>query len=198
MKLLKQARPYLVAHGLFAALLCIVSTAHAQTVWPPTTRALATAKYIVKTADPSLPNAQATGALATGALCNATGTGTLSICTSSSVPPANATYIVQTSTNAPGSAQVLASLSTGLVKNTTTTGVLSIATAGTDYIVGTGVSGGQTLYGGTAAGDTLFLRSDSTNNNSQAAIKNSTITQICTTVHHRQMAPIKNNSAYTR
>jgi len=127
MTLIKQARRF-VAQGFFFALLCFAISAHAQTVWPPTIRAVATAPYIIKTANPALPNAQALGSLATG-----------------------------------------------IVKNTTSTGVLSIAAAGTDYIVGTGVSGGQTVYGGTANGDILFLRTDSTNTNSQVALRSSTV-----------------------
>lgn len=89
-------------------------------------------------------------------------------------------FIVQTSTSAPAGAQVLASLATGIVKSTTTTGVLSIATSGTDYEpaltfsngltrttntikndLNTGVSGGQTALGGTAASDNLTLKGTS-------------------------------------
>ena len=73
--------------------------------------------------------------------------------------PTTATYILKTANASLPSAQVLGSLATGIVKNTTTTGVLSIATAGTDYIKGTGVAGGQAIYGGTAAGEQLHLNS---------------------------------------
>jgi len=75
--------------------------------------------------------------------------------------PASATYILKTANASLPNAQVLGSLATGIVKNTTTTGVLSIATAGTDYVKGSGLAGGQVIYGGTAAGETLNLHSTS-------------------------------------
>jgi len=73
MTLIKQARRF-VAQGFFFALLCFAISAHAQTVWPPTIRAVATAPYIIKTANPALPNAQALGSLATGIVKNTTST----------------------------------------------------------------------------------------------------------------------------
>lgn len=53
----------------------------------------------------------------------------------------------------------LGALATGLLKNATTTGALSIAVAGTDYVAPLGVAGGQTIIGGTAAGENLILQS---------------------------------------
>jgi len=47
----------------------------------------------------------------------------------------------------------------GVLKGTS--GVVSAATANTDYVLPTGVSGGQTITGGTASGDTLKLVSTS-------------------------------------
>lgn len=53
----------------------------------------------------------------------------------------------------------LSALGTGLLKSTA--GVLSIAVAGTDYVSPSGVAGGQSITGGTAAGDDLTLTSTS-------------------------------------
>lgn len=92
--------------------------------------------------------------------------------------PTTATYITQTPDGTLSAEQALSTLATGLLKNTTTTGVLTIASAGTDYQVpitfstgltgtttvtaniSTGVAGGQTVIGGTASGNALTLRSN--------------------------------------
>jgi hypothetical protein len=93
-----------------------------------------TSKYLLQTADGSLPNAQAMGALGTGIVKNTTSTGVQSIAVANTdYAHPSSTYVVQTATNAPSNAQVLASLTTGLVKVTTSTGVLSTAAANTDY-----------------------------------------------------------------
>jgi len=92
--------------------------------------------------------------------------------------PTDATYILQTTNANLTNAQVLSGLTTGLVKNTTGTGVLSIASAGTDFEspltfstgltratntvtnnLSTGISGGQTLIGGTASSESLTITS---------------------------------------
>lgn len=64
----------------------------------------------------------------------------------------------------------LAALGTGLLKNTTGTGVLSIAVGGTDYVVPGGVAGGQTIKGGTAAGENLTLQSTANATKGQTVI----------------------------
>lgn len=79
-----------------------------------------------------------------------------------------ATYIVQTADASLPNAQALGLLATGLLKVTTTTGALSNAAkasagAGGDYLVPTGVAGGQTLIGGTASGNALTLSSNASN-----------------------------------
>ncbi len=95
---------------------------------------LSLVKYIIKVADASVPNAQATGSLATGIVKNTTTSGTLSIAVANTdYAHPDSTYIVKTALNAPAGAQVLASLSTGLVKVTTTTGALTTAAANTDF-----------------------------------------------------------------
>jgi hypothetical protein len=89
-------------------------------------------------------------------------------------------FIIQTPLADLPRAQAMSTLVTGLVKNTTGTGVLSIALPGTDYEVpltfstgltrvtntitanlSTGIAGGQSAIGGTAASEALTLSSTS-------------------------------------
>lgn len=72
--------------------------------------------------------------------------------------PTDGTYIVQTANASLSGEQALGSLATGIVKSTTTTGVLSIAVPGTEYVLPTGVAGGQTINGDTAASGTITLK----------------------------------------
>lgn len=110
-----------------------------------------TKKYLVQTADPALPNAQAMGALSTGIVKNTTTTGVQSIAiadadyvavptftnyTTAAHSRFDSTFITQTANpNLPNS-QAMGALSTGIVKNTTTTGVQVIASPVTDYVSG--------------------------------------------------------------
>ena len=114
------------------------------------------ATYITQTANATLTNEQALGALATGIVKNTTATGVLSIAVAgtdyaaashthaesdvtnlvtdlAAKAPVGAKYIVQQADATLTAEQSLGALATGIVKNTTTTGVLSIAVAGTDY-----------------------------------------------------------------
>lgn len=120
---------------------------------------------------------------------NAKGLITAASSGSGSGAPTAATYITQTSDGTLSNEQALASLSTGILKNTTSTGVLSIATAGTDYEspltfstgltrstntitsnLSTGVSGGQTAYGGTSTTENLTLRPNAADTTTGRAI----------------------------
>lgn len=92
----------------------------------------ASAKYIVQQADASLPNAQATGALATGILKSTTSTGVLSIAVAGTDYQAPLTF---------------------------TSGLSGTTTITNDF--NTGVAGGQTLTFGTNASDSGTLRSTS-------------------------------------
>lgn len=92
--------------------------------------------------------------------------------------PANATYITQTPDATLTNEQALSLLATGILKSTTGTGVISIASGGTDYEVpltfstgltrsvntitanlSTGISGGQSVIGGTGATENLTYSS---------------------------------------
>jgi hypothetical protein len=53
----------------------------------------------------------------------------------------------------------MASLTNGIIKSTS--GLLSNAIGGTDYVIPSGLAGGQTIYGGTASGNALTLSSTS-------------------------------------
>ncbi len=75
--------------------------------------------------------------------------------------PVQGTFITQLPDGTLTQEQALSTLATGLLKVTTGTGVLSTAVAGTDYVKPTGVAGGQTITGGTAASDGLTLTSTS-------------------------------------
>ena len=70
--------------------------------------------------------------------------------------PATSTYWVATADASLPNAYALSGI-TGLVKSTA--GVPSAAVGGTDYVVPTGVSGGQTIAGGTGASENLTLSS---------------------------------------
>jgi len=95
-----------------------------------------------------------------------------------SAPAVAATYITQTPSADLANEQALSLLATGLLKSTTGTGVISIAAAGTDYEVpltfstgltrtvntitanlSTGIAGGQSVIGGTAASENLTYSS---------------------------------------
>lgn len=73
--------------------------------------------------------------------------------------PTTSTYITQTSDAGLSAEQALNALSDGLLKHAS--GVIDQAIAGTDYINPSGISGGQTIIGGTASGDDLLLSSTS-------------------------------------
>jgi hypothetical protein len=129
------------------------------------------ATYITQTADGTLSNEQALGALATGILKNTTTTGVLSIAAagtdyaaapsgtglvrnnmaatelSGDVTTSGSNAVTVTKIN--GTA--LSGLATGILKNTTTTGVPSIAVAGTDYAAAP--SGTGLLRNGMAAAE---------------------------------------------
>ncbi len=63
----------------------------------------------------------------------------------------------------------------GIIK--TTAGVVSVATGGTDYIVGSGVDGGQTVLGGTATTQGLILQANATDaTTGTVALKGSAVT----------------------
>ncbi len=80
-----------------------------------------------------------------------------------------APYLTQTVVAGLPSSQAMSSLATGLVKNTTGTGVQAIATPNVDYVAPGGVAGGQTVNGGTAAGNNLAL--NSTTNGSKGFVQ---------------------------
>lgn len=77
----------------------------------------------------------------------------------SSIAPSDATYITQTPDGNLSAEQALNALSDGLLKHAS--GVVAQAVAGTDYVNPLGISGGQTIIGGTDSGDDLTLQSTS-------------------------------------
>lgn len=96
----------------------------------------ALAKYIIQTADASVPNAQVLSTLGTGIVKNTSATGVLSIAIANTDYPAvSAQYVVATGTAAPPNAQNLGALTNGILKQTVSGGIatISIAVPGIDY-----------------------------------------------------------------
>jgi hypothetical protein len=140
---------------------------------PASSGAPTNATYIVQTANGSLSNEQAMGALATGIVKNTTTTGVQSIAVANTdYPHPSATYITQTATNAPSGAQALSTLATGMLKVATTTGVLTsfVPTANTIPLGSGGVLVDSTL---TLAANVLTHAASSSGATVSALVKNS-------------------------
>jgi hypothetical protein len=120
------------------------------------------ATYIVQTANGTLTNEQALGALATGILKNTTTTGVLSIAAAGTdylAPPSGTALLKANSGGALANAVVrtdyaepTTALATGILKNTTTTGAHTIAVLRTDYAEPTTALATGILYNTTTTG----------------------------------------------